>query len=68
MFTVSIAAADEYKDVLLTTYETLRDRIVMGSVADFDKNYDDASKQYLEAGYQKIIDERKEAFQNGNYN
>lgn len=68
MFTVSIKAADEYKDTLLTTYETLRDRIVMGSVADFEKNYEAASKQYLEAGYQKIIDERKAAYQAGNYN
>lgn len=66
-FTVSIAANDEYKDVLYTKYATLRDKIVMGSVEDFEKNYEEASKEYLESGYQAIIDEKKAAFDAGNY-
>ena len=65
MFTVSIAAADEYKESLLTAYATLRDKCVMGSVEDFEKNYEEASKKYLEAGYQAIIDEKKAAFEAG---
>ncbi len=66
-FTVSIEANDEYKDTLFTTYATLRDKIVMGSVEDFEKNYEEASKEYLEAGYQAIIDDKKAAFDAGNY-
>ena len=68
MFTVSIAAADEYKEGLWTAYATLRDKCVMGSVEDFEKNYEEASKQYLDAGYQAIIDEKKAAFDAGYYN
>jgi len=66
-FTVSIEAQDEYKDTLFTLYATLRDQVVMGSVEDFEANYEKASKEYLEAGYQAIIDERKAAFDAGNY-
>ena len=66
-FTVSIAANDEYKVTLYDLYAELRDKIVMGSEADFEKNYEDASKRYLEAGYQAIIDEKKAAFEAGNY-
>ena len=66
-FTVSIAANDEYKNTLYTLYAELRDGIVMGSEADFEKNYEDACKKYLDAGYQAIIDEKKAAFEAGNY-
>ena len=66
-FTVSIAANDEYKNTLYTTYATLRDKIVKGSTADFEKNYEAARKEYLDAGYQKIMDEKREAFKAGNY-
>ena len=66
-FTVSIAANDEYKTVLYDLYAELRDKIVTGSEADFEKNYEDASKQYLDAGYQAIIDEKKAAYEAGNY-
>lgn len=66
-FTVSIEANDEYKDTLYTLYAELRDKIVMGSEADFEKNYEDACQRYLDAGYQAIIDEKKAAFEAGNY-
>ena len=66
-FTVSIAANDEYKDTLYTTYATLRDKIVMGSEADFEANYEAACQEYLDAGYQAIMDEKKAAFEAGNY-
>ncbi len=66
-FTVSIAANDEYKNTLYTLYAELRDQIVMGSVEDFEANYEKASQTYLDAGYQAIIDEKKAAFEAGNY-
>ncbi|MCM1387044.1 MAG: hypothetical protein NC231_06940 [Bacillus sp. (in: Bacteria)] len=66
-FTVSIAANDEYKDTLYTKYAELRDKIVMGSEADFEANYEAACQEYLDAGYQAIIDDKKAAFDNGDY-
>ena len=66
-FTVSIAANDEYKNTLYTLYAELRDGIVMGSEADFEKNYEAAKQRYLDAGYQAIMDEKKAAFEAGNY-
>lgn len=66
-FTVSIAANDEYKNTLYTLYAELRDQIVMGSEADFETNYANACKRYLDAGYQAIMDEKKAAFDAGNY-
>lgn len=66
-FTVSIEANDEYKNTLYTLYAELRDGIVMGSEADFEANYEAASKRYLDAGYQAIIDEKKAAFDAGDY-
>ena len=32
---------------------------------EFDALYDELSKKYLDAGYQQIIDERKEMFEAG---
>jgi putative aldouronate transport system substrate-binding protein len=68
MFQVSIASSDEYKNTLLSKYAELRDKIVMGSEADFEKNYKAASDEYLKAGYQAIIDEKTKAFNEGKYN
>ena len=68
MFQVSIAASDEYKDTLFAKYAELRDKIVMGSEADFEKNYQEASEEYLKAGYQAIIDEKTKAYNEGKYN
>lgn len=64
-FAVTIEASDEYKDTLFTKYAELRDKIVTGSVADFEANYEAASKEYLEAGYQDIIDEKADAYNSG---
>ena len=66
-FTVSIAANDEYANTLYTLYAELRDKIVMGSEEDFEANYEEACQKYLDAGYQAIIDEKKAAFDAGNY-
>lgn len=66
-FTVSIEANDEYAITLCNKYIELRDKIVMGSEDDFEANYEAACKEYLDAGYQAIIDEKKAAFDAGNY-
>lgn len=66
MFTVAIEASDEYKDTLFSKYAELRDKIVMGSEADFEANYEAASAEYLAAGYQAIMDDRIAALKAGN--
>lgn len=65
MFTESVAAQDEYKDVLFAKYAELRDKIVMGSEADFEANYASASEEYLNAGYQAIMDDRLALLKDG---
>ncbi|MBO4505398.1 MAG: sugar ABC transporter substrate-binding protein [Lachnospiraceae bacterium] len=40
------------------------DKAVVASVADFDKVWDDGMKEYLNAGGQAIMDERKTAWEN----
>lgn len=64
-FGVTIEASDEYKDTLFAKYAELRDKIVTGSVEDFEANYEAASQEYLDAGYQAIIDEKTEAYNSG---
>ena len=66
-FTVTIEANAKYNETLYTKYATLRDQIVTGSEADFEKNYEAACQEYLASGYQAIIDEKKAAFEAGNY-
>lgn len=66
MFTVGIEAVDENKDTLFAKYAELRDKIVMGSQADFEANYEAAAAEYLAAGYQDIMDQRIEALKAGN--
>lgn len=65
-FTVTLKEEAENKATLTGKYAVLRDKIVTGSVADFEKNYEAACKEYLESGYQKVLDERTAAFNNKN--
>ena len=62
----TIESEAEYKSTLCAKYAVLRDQIVMGSEEDFEANYAAACEEYLAAGYQEILDERTEAYENGN--
>ncbi len=64
-FMAETSAVSEYKNTLFDKYAELRDGVVMGSEADFDANYEKASKEYLEAGYQAIIDEKSQLLKDG---
>lgn len=46
-------------------YPELRDQLVMCAPEEFDALYEKLSQQYLDAGYQAIIDGRKAAFDAG---
>ena len=64
-FAVVIAAQSEYQQVLLDKYTEYRTKLTTCSADEFDALYDQYSQEYLDAGYQAIIDERGEAYNNG---
>ncbi len=47
-------------------YPEFRDQLVMCAPDKFDELYDELSQKYLDAGYQAIIDERKQMLDDGN--
>jgi len=64
-FAEPVQAEADNKATLTAKYAELRDKIVTGSVADFEKNYKAACEEYLAAGYQKVIDGRTDAYNAG---
>ncbi|MDE1549688.1 extracellular solute-binding protein [Jeotgalibaca caeni] len=64
-YSVPIESEIEYMGTLQQLYTELRDTIVMSDPAEFDKLYDEYSEQYLEAGFQEIIEERAKAYEDG---
>ena len=65
MFGVQIQAATDNQQTLLTLYAELRDKLVMCKPEEFDKLYEESAKQYGEAGYTAIAEERLKAFKDG---
>ncbi len=66
MFSVVLDAETDYSTVLTEKYIELRDNLTMCPVEDFDAMYEEAKQEYLDEGYQEVIDERREAFEAGN--
>ena len=64
-FAVVIESISEYQTSLLELYTVLRDELTMCDPAEFDAKYEEAAKEYAEAGYQAIVDERKAAYESG---
>lgn len=65
-FATAIDAVTEYGTSLKEEiYPEYRDRLTMCSPEEFDALYDELSQQYLDAGYQAVIDGRKAAFDEG---
>ena len=46
-------------------YPELRDQLVMCKPEEFDALYEECSQKYLDAGYQAVIDERKQLLDEG---
>ncbi|MCR5104439.1 MAG: extracellular solute-binding protein [Eubacterium sp.] len=65
-FSVAIEAESEYSESLLSLYVVDFDKLVTCDPAEFDSLYDQLSKEYLDAGYQEVIDEREAAYKAGN--
>ena len=65
MFSTVIDAESDYRDTLGSLYIQYRDELTMCSPEEFDALYDQRAQEYLDAGYQEIIDQRGEAYDNG---
>ncbi len=66
LYSVSMDAESEYQTTLVNLYKELRDKLTMCSPEEFDALYAEYAQQYLDAGYQEVIDERAEAYEAGN--
>lgn len=64
-FAVVLDSVSEYQGSLLELYTEYRDTLTMCAPEEFDAKYDELAAKYAEAGYQAIVDERKEAYEAG---
>ncbi|BCJ96435.1 putative ABC transporter peptide-binding protein YtcQ [Anaerocolumna cellulosilytica] len=66
VFSVPVDAESEYSAALFSLYQEYSVQLTKCKPEEFDALYEKLSKQYLDAGYQEIIDERLEAYEAGN--
>jgi len=66
IFTTTIEAEAEYAATLASNYAEYRDKLTQCATEEFDALYEELSQQYLDDGYQEVIDERLEAYEAGN--
>jgi putative aldouronate transport system substrate-binding protein len=65
IFAVAIPSESEYSATLLSLYQEYYAKLVKADPAEFDALYAQYAKEFLEAGYQEIIDQRLEAYEAG---
>ena len=65
VFAVAIESESEYTASLLSLYQEAFAKLVKCDPAEFDALYEQLSQDYLDAGYQEIIDERLNAYEAG---
>lgn len=65
LFAVTINSVDEYRRDLQMKYAEFKDQLVMCAPEEFDALYDQLAQEYLDMGYQEILDERKAAYEAG---
>jgi hypothetical protein len=67
LWTTNIESRSEYKADLNTLFQELYVKCAMAAEADFDATYADACTEYLDAGYQQILDEKTDLIAQGLY-
>lgn len=67
IFTKPVEASDEYTSDLNAMWQESYVDLITGPEKDFDKKYKEYSKEYLDAGYQDILDEKAELYKDGDY-
>ena len=65
IFAVAIESEAEYSATLLSLYQEFYAKLIKCDPEDFDDLYAELCEEYLEAGYQAIIDERLAAYEAG---
>ena len=65
IFAVAIESEAEYSATLLSLWQEYYAKLVKCDPAEFDALYAELSQEYLDAGYQEIIDERLAAYEAG---
>jgi len=64
-FSVTMEAEAEYQQTLVELYKEFRDKLTMCSEEEFDDLYAQYAQEYLDAGWQEIIDERAKVYEEG---
>ncbi len=65
IFTAVVETSSESAADLRELWKQLYVKVATGSEADFDANYKAACEEYLDAGYQAILDEKQELINTG---
>lgn len=65
LYSIVLDSETEYRGTLTELYKEYRDKLVMCKPEEFDAMYDDFAQKYLDAGFQAVLDERKEAYEAG---
>lgn len=63
LFSKSIASVAEYKETLLSKWQEHSVKLITCKPDEFDALYKQFSKDYLDSGYQVVLDERKAAYE-----
>ena len=63
---MAVESESEYSATLLALYQEAYAKLVKCDPAEFDALYEQLAADFLDAGYQEIIDERLEAYKDGN--
>ena len=66
VFAVAIESESEYSATLLSLWQEYFAKLIKCDPAEFDALYAQYSQEFLDAGYQEIMDERLEAYEAGN--
>lgn len=65
LFSVVIESEVDYSGSLMEMYKEFRDELTMCKPEEFDALYDKLAKEYAEAGFEEIAQERKAAYEDG---
>ncbi len=68
LFTVVLESVAEYKSDLNDLWKELYVKCAMSKETDFEETYQKACQEFLDAGYQTILDEKTKAIEAGSYN
>ncbi len=68
LYSVVLESVAEYKSDLNDLWKELYVKCAMSPEADFEATYKEACQDFLDAGYQAILDEKAKAIEAGSYN